>query len=79
MRITLDKPHTHAGKLLPKGTTFEVNLIEGEWLCLREVGHRTTPADLAQHANASTGANTGADHTAEASDEAAADHTQAGV
>ncbi|MET3652479.1 DUF7210 family protein [Dyella japonica] len=52
MRITLDKPHTHAGEPFAPGAVLNLNSIEGEWLVLRGVGHRTTPADLAQHANA---------------------------
>ncbi|MDR3444700.1 hypothetical protein [Dyella sp.] len=52
MRITLDKPHHHAGELRAPGDTLNVNAIDGEWLVLRGVGHRTTPPDLAQHANA---------------------------
>lgn len=79
MRITLDKPHTHGGKLLPAGSTFEVNAIEGEWLCLRDVGHRTTPADLAQHASVSTSAAFDVDHAVDASPEAPADTSQAGA
>ena len=78
MRITLDKPHTHAGKLLPAGSTFEVNAIEGEWLCVRSVAHRTTPADLAQHASSNTSAESDADHLAAAS-QAPADNSPAGA
>jgi hypothetical protein len=59
MRITLDKPHTHAGQLGAVRANLDVNAIEAEWLILRGVAHRTTPANLAQHANSITPADAG--------------------
>lgn len=61
MHITLNKPHTHAGQLLAAGAQLSLNAIEAEWLIVRGVAHRTTPVDLAHHANAITPAAAGSE------------------
>lgn len=61
MRITLDAVHTHAGTELSPGANLDLNVVEAEWLLLRRKAHRTTPADLANHANAIVSATADAD------------------
>lgn len=61
MRVTLDKPHSHAGKDEAAGAHLDLCAVDAEWLILRGVAHRTTPADLARHANSITPASAGAE------------------
>ena len=75
MRITLDVTHTHAGEEFPPKKVLDLNSVDAEWLLSRSKAHRTSPADLAQHANAIVPAAAGPDSdntTMRAADDAGA-------
>lgn len=52
MRVTLNRHHTHAGDRKPPGTPLDLSTRQAEWLIGKGAAHRTTPVDLAKHANA---------------------------